>query len=53
MARTIDHVIQHVRDMDNSGGMSPTIKQVIINRLEVEPTREELDRAREQLYPTT
>lgn len=48
--RTIDKVIEYVRAMDSSGGMSDTIKQVIINRLNVEPTADEIYVAAAQLY---
>jgi hypothetical protein len=48
--RTIDVVIKYVWSLDNSGGMSDTIKQVITNRLNQEPTKEELDYAKKQLY---
>lgn len=51
MSRTIDRVIEYVRGMDSAGGMSDTIKQVIVNRLESEPTDDEIKRARDQLYP--
>ena len=50
MSRTIDQVIDYVESLDNSGGLSPTIKRVIVNRLNEEPTSEELERARNELY---
>jgi hypothetical protein len=46
MARTIDRVIDYIREMDPSGGMSPVRRQVMIARLQDPPTKEELDEAR-------
>ncbi len=46
--RDIDRLMDHVRECEYIRG--PVIKQAIINRLEDPPTREELDRARDQLY---
>lgn len=50
MSRTIDRVIDYIEGLDSSGGLSPTIKRVLVNRINVEPTREELDQARNELY---
>lgn len=50
MARTIDRVIDYIRGLDTSGGMSPTMKQVLVNRIEKPPSDEELAIARLQLY---
>lgn len=49
MSRAIDDVIDFVRNKWYSFG-SETQRQVVINRLDVPPTREELARAHEQLY---
>lgn len=48
MARTIDDVIDYVRHFDR---LPPVMKQVVINRLDPEPTEEEIERAARQVYP--
>lgn len=49
MARVIDRVIDFVRALDY---IPPVQRQVIVNRLDQPPTREELDRALAQVYPS-
>ncbi len=51
MSRDIDRIIDYVRNLP-AGFISPVHRQVIINRIEGdgEPSREELDRAGEQVY---
>lgn len=46
--RDIDHLIEYVRNCPYIRGAVQ--KQVIINRLDVYPTEEELERARSQVY---
>jgi hypothetical protein len=47
--RTVDRLIDYICEAEWLG--SPTQRQVMINRLEAPPTREELDKAKAQLYP--
>lgn len=47
MARTIDRLIDYIREMDGSGGLSPVMKRVLIDRIEQEPTPAEIERARQ------
>lgn len=46
--RHIDEILEAVR---NHPHIPPVHKQVLISRIEPEPTREELDRASAQVYP--
>lgn len=49
MTRSIDRLLDYVRDLE---WMPPIHRQVVINRIDAgEPTREELDRAKAQVYP--
>lgn len=48
MARDIDRLIEYVRTLDY---LPPVLQQVVVNRLDPEPTQDEIDRAREQVYP--
>jgi len=49
MARDVDRVMDYVHHMLD---VPPVHRQVMLNRLDPPPTQEELDRAREQVYPT-
>jgi hypothetical protein len=46
--RDIDAILEAVRREDR---IPPIIKQVLINRIEPRPTPEEIERARQQVYP--
>jgi hypothetical protein len=46
--RDIDAILDAVRREDR---IPPVIKQVLINRIEPRPTPEEIERARQQVYP--
>lgn len=48
MARDVDRIIEYVRSVDY---IPPVLKQVLVNRIDPPPTRDELDRAHEQVYP--
>jgi hypothetical protein len=45
--RTIDDIIRAVREHPS---IPPIHKQVLINRIEPEPTQQEIDLARSQVY---
>lgn len=49
--RDIDDIIRYV-EQRTTGNMSPTIKRVLANRLNIEPTAAELEQAHEELYGT-
>lgn len=46
--RDIDWIIQAI---EQDGRIPPVHKRVLINRIEPVPTRDELDRARAEVYP--
>lgn len=46
MARDIDILISHVKQLD----WPATMKQIIVNRLEPNPTPEEIERAARMIY---
>ncbi len=46
--RDIDYLINFIKTSER---FPPVIKQVLINRIDQEPTREELEQARLQVYP--
>lgn len=48
MARDVDTVIEFIK---NQSYIPPIHRQVMANRLENPPTQEELDKARNDLYP--
>lgn len=48
MARDIDQVINYIREITY---IPPVMKQVIINRLDVPPTKAELEQAAKEVYP--
>lgn len=48
MARDVDTIIEFIK---NQNYIPPVHRQVMIDRLENPPDREELDRAKNKLYP--
>jgi hypothetical protein len=51
VSRSVDQIIEYVEGLEDRA-FSPTIKRVIVNRLNEQPTQEELDRAKAELYGT-
>jgi hypothetical protein len=52
MARDIDRVIEYVRDLERERFLPPVMAQVIVDRLDQAPTQDELDHARQKVYPS-
>lgn len=50
MARGLDRLLNDVRQKAHIYGMSPIELQVILNRIETPPSREEIQRATDQVH---
>lgn len=48
MARDVDAIIDYVKRQTH---IPPIHRQILINRIDPEPTLEEIDRASDQVYP--
>lgn len=50
MSRDVDRVIDYIKTIDD---IPPVHRQIMINRLDPPPSKEELALACEQVYPST